>query len=228
MRIDRFGLGDWWPRPQQAAAGALDHLPPDQWPMLAARWLAAGFDSQSLRQFAQLQTGESPASLRADRRSSSRRGGLWAQPVGAGQPVPAEVQRLQRWHRAALDAMELMPEVLRSLGFDPAPARRGVRGPLPERAGYRAARPGRHRLRPVSDAGAYRRGMALECACEPCRTARTGAGARACPVRCKVPGCYLCGRLGLRHAQGDTRDRVAGVRRPRRSSGVDLGRRGPR
>jgi hypothetical protein len=59
MSIDRFGLGDWWPRPKQAAAGALDHLPADQWPMLAAKWLAAGFDSQSLRQLAQLQTGES-------------------------------------------------------------------------------------------------------------------------------------------------------------------------
>jgi hypothetical protein len=122
MRIDRFGLGDWWPRPEQAAAGALDHLPADQWPTLAAKWLAAGFDSQSLRQLAQFQTGESPASLRADRRSSSRRGGGWTQPVGSGQPVPAEVQRLQRRQRAALDARELMPEVMRSIGFDPAPA----------------------------------------------------------------------------------------------------------
>ena len=122
MRIDRFGLGDRWPRPKQAAAGALDHLPPDQWPVLAAKWLAAGFDSPSLRQLAQLQTGESPAGLRADRRGSSRRGGLRAQPAGPGQPVPAEVRRLQRRLGAALDARELMPEVLRSLGFDPAPA----------------------------------------------------------------------------------------------------------
>jgi hypothetical protein len=122
MSIDRFGLGDWWPRPRQAAAGALDHLPPDQWPALAAKWLAAGFDSQSLRQLAQLQTGESPASLRADRRSSSRRGGGWAQLDGPGQPVPVELRRLHRRHRTAADAMELMPEVLRSLGFDPAPA----------------------------------------------------------------------------------------------------------
>jgi hypothetical protein len=122
MRIDRFGLGDRWPRPQQAAAGALDHLPPDQWPMLASKWLAAGFDSQSLRQLAQLQTGESPARLRADRRSSSLRGGGWALLAGPGQPVPAEVRRLQGRQRAAWDAMELMPEVLRSLGFDPAPA----------------------------------------------------------------------------------------------------------
>lgn len=120
MSVDRFGLGHRWPRPKQAAAGALDHLPAHQWPMLAAKWLAAGFDSQSLRQLAQLQTGESPASLRADRHGSSRRGGNWAQPVGL--PLPAEVQRLQRRRRAVLDAMELMPEVLRSLGFDPAPA----------------------------------------------------------------------------------------------------------
>jgi len=54
-KIDRFGLGGWWPRPEQAAAGALDHLPADQWPMLAAKWLAAGFDSPLLRQFAELQ-----------------------------------------------------------------------------------------------------------------------------------------------------------------------------
>lgn len=82
-RIDWFGLRDWWPRPKQAAAGALDHLPPDQWPRLAKKWLAARFDSEPLRQLAQLQTGGSPT---------------------------------------ALDAMKLMPEVLRSLGFDPAPA----------------------------------------------------------------------------------------------------------
>jgi hypothetical protein len=29
MTIDEFGLGDWWPRPAQTAAGALDHLPID-------------------------------------------------------------------------------------------------------------------------------------------------------------------------------------------------------
>ena len=122
MSIDRFGLGGWWPRPEQAAAGALDRLPADQWPMLAARWLAAGFDSPSLRQLAQFQTGDAPASLRVDHRSSSHWGGLRAQPVGRGQPVPPHVQRLQRQHRAARDEMALMPEVLRSLGFDPAPA----------------------------------------------------------------------------------------------------------
>ena len=81
--------------------------------MLTAKWLAAGFDSPSLRQLAQLHTGEIRASLRAGRRSSSRRSDRWS------QPLPAEILRR---HRAALYAMELMPEVLRSIGFDPAPA----------------------------------------------------------------------------------------------------------
>jgi hypothetical protein len=75
-------IGDWWPRPGQAAAGGLDHLPTDQWPSLATKWLAAGFDSESLRQLAQLRSTET---------------------------------------RAALD---LMPEALRSIGFDPATADR--------------------------------------------------------------------------------------------------------
>jgi hypothetical protein len=60
MSINKSGLGDWWPRPDQAAVGGLDHLPADQWPMLTAKWHTAGFDSQSLRQLAQLQSGESP------------------------------------------------------------------------------------------------------------------------------------------------------------------------
>jgi hypothetical protein len=110
MSGDKFGLGDWWPRPQQAATGALDHLPADQWPMLAARWLAAGFDSEPLRRLAQLQIGEFPAGP----------GGDWAAPVG--MPLPVEAQRVQRRFRAVRDAMDLMPEVLRSIGFDPAPA----------------------------------------------------------------------------------------------------------
>lgn len=120
MSVDRFGLGDWWPRPKQAATGALDHLPADQWPMLAAKWLAAGFDSEPLRRLAQLQTRESPASHRTDRRSSAGSGGAWAQRVG--QPLPIEAQRVQRRLRAVHDAVDLMPEVLRSIGFDPVPA----------------------------------------------------------------------------------------------------------
>ena len=49
MNIRQFGPGDWWPRPDQAAAGALDHLPPGQWPGLASKWRAAGFDLEPLR-----------------------------------------------------------------------------------------------------------------------------------------------------------------------------------
>jgi hypothetical protein len=73
-------IGDWWPRPEEAAAGGLDHLPVDQWPSLAAKWLAAGFDSESLRQLAQLRSNGTRA------------------------------------------ALALMPQALRSIGFDPAVA----------------------------------------------------------------------------------------------------------
>ena len=59
QNVDEFGLGDWWPRPDQAACGALDHLPVGQWPMLAAKWLAAGYDSRSLHQLAKLRPAES-------------------------------------------------------------------------------------------------------------------------------------------------------------------------
>ena len=69
-----------WVRPEQAASGALDHVPPDQWPRLAAHWLAAGSDSESLRQLAGLRSGETGP------------------------------------------ALALMPEALRSTGFDPAAA----------------------------------------------------------------------------------------------------------
>jgi len=89
MNIDKFGLEDWWPRPEQAAAGALDYLPADQWPMLAARWLAAGFDSEPLRQFARLQSGESRAGHRTDRRDPLR---LLA---GHRQSLPAQIYRRQ-------------------------------------------------------------------------------------------------------------------------------------
>lgn len=113
MSIDKFGLGGWWPRPGQAAAGALDHLPADQWPMLAARWLAAGFDSEPLRQLAQLQSGGTPARHRTDRRDRRRQVG-WS-----AQEFPEQVHRR---HEAAFTALDLMPKVLRSIGFDPAPA----------------------------------------------------------------------------------------------------------
>ncbi len=115
-KIDRFGLGDWWPRPEQAAAGALDHLPADQWPMLAGEWLAAGFDSPLLRQLAELQV---PG--RDTGPSARSRAGGWMAPRGvvvsgkAGAGIPARFAAMRQ-------ALDLMPEVLRSIGFDPAPA----------------------------------------------------------------------------------------------------------
>lgn len=54
MSVDEFGLGDWWPRPDQAALGALDRVPAGEWPALAALWLAAGYESAALRQLAKL------------------------------------------------------------------------------------------------------------------------------------------------------------------------------
>lgn len=52
-----------WVRPADAAAGVLDDEPLDLWPRLAARWLAAGFDSEPLRQLAGLRCDESHAAL---------------------------------------------------------------------------------------------------------------------------------------------------------------------
>jgi len=109
MSIDKFGLGNWWPRPDQAAVGALDHLPSDQWPMLAAKWLAAGFDSPLLRQLAELRIGRhGPASEAVSR-------GLSIVGSSENDHVSAEF-------RVAFQALDLMPDVLRSIGFDPAPA----------------------------------------------------------------------------------------------------------
>jgi hypothetical protein len=67
-------------RPEQAAAGALDDAPVSLWPRYAAHWLAAGYDSEPLRQLAALRPGKTGA------------------------------------------ALDLLPEALRSIGFDPAPA----------------------------------------------------------------------------------------------------------
>ena len=69
-----------WVRPEQAAAGVLDDVPLEIWPRQAARWLAAGLESEPLRQLAALRPGEITA------------------------------------------ALDLMPEALRSIGFDPAVA----------------------------------------------------------------------------------------------------------
>jgi hypothetical protein len=117
MSVDEFGLGDWWPRPDQAAAGALDHLPSDQWPMLAAKWLAAGFDSPLLRQIAELRTerqGTGPAA-----RDGLRR---WTAPLGLTIAGPDKNAHIAARFRDAFRALDLMPEALRSIGFDPAPA----------------------------------------------------------------------------------------------------------
>ena len=113
MKIDRFGLGAWWPRPEQAAVGGLDHLPADQWPMLAAKWLAAGFDSPLLRQLAELQGRRRDTGLPAEDGLvtwAAPRGLATSDPSGAGVPVQ---------FRVALQAVDLMPEVMRSIGFDP-------------------------------------------------------------------------------------------------------------
>jgi hypothetical protein len=116
VRIDRFGLGDWWPRPDQAAVGGLDHLPADQWPMLAAKWRAAGFDSPLLRQLAELEIP--PFDVGSSARS--RTGGGWAAPRGlvlSDQPGAIHAR-----FAAERQAQDLMPEVMCSIGFDPSPA----------------------------------------------------------------------------------------------------------
>ena len=56
-------IGGRWPHPEQAAVGALDRLSADQWPGLAAHWLAAGFDSEPLRQLAEFQSWEMQAAI---------------------------------------------------------------------------------------------------------------------------------------------------------------------
>jgi hypothetical protein len=117
VSVDEFGLGDSWPRPDQAAAGALDHLPSGQWPVLATRWLAAGFDSPLLRQLAELPTRRRGAGPSA---GDGVRG--WAAPRGLTLGGPSESAHMAEESRAAFRAMDLMPDVLRSIGFDPAPA----------------------------------------------------------------------------------------------------------
>lgn len=110
MSIDKFGLGGWWPRPDQAASGGLDHLPADQWPTLAARWLAAGYDSPLLRQLAELRAGRhgvGPASTAAHPLSTVS---------------PSEYADILAERKVVRQAQELMPEAMRSIGFDPAPA----------------------------------------------------------------------------------------------------------
>jgi hypothetical protein len=117
MRVNQFGLGDWWPRPAQAATGGLDHLPSSQWPELAAKWLAAGFDSPQLRKLAELRAGQHGPGA-----SAGRGGRDWAAPLGVTIVDGSGHDGLPEEIRMALRARSLMPDVLRSIGFDPAPA----------------------------------------------------------------------------------------------------------
>lgn len=118
--VNKFGLGDWWPRPVHAAAGGLDHLPVDQWPMLAAMWLEAGYDSLSLRRLAGLQSGDPPAGHRIDAGDARRQAG------GGFQTrdwlLRSRLGQDHRRRQAASAALDQMPQVLRSIGFDPGPA----------------------------------------------------------------------------------------------------------
>jgi hypothetical protein len=117
MSVGRFGLGDWWPRPDQAAAGALDHLPSDQWPTLAAKWLAAGFDSPLLRQLAELRSGQHGTGPPTEKGPAGR-----TAPLGLTNADPSGNAGVAARFSVAFQVLDLMPEVLRSIGFDPAPA----------------------------------------------------------------------------------------------------------
>jgi hypothetical protein len=116
VKIDRFGLGAWWPRPDQAAAGGLDHLPAGQWPVLAAKWRAAGFDSPLLRQLAELRAGR-----RGSEPSAEDGTAAWAAPSGMSIVGPSGNAVVPASFRVAFQALDLMPEAMRSIGFDPAP-----------------------------------------------------------------------------------------------------------
>ena len=103
--------------PRSGRVGALDHLPADQWPMLAAKWLAAGFDSPLLRQLAELRSWRHDTGLPAE-------DGLvnWTAPAGRRLPARQGTADVPAKFRVALQALDLMPEAMRSIGFDPAPA----------------------------------------------------------------------------------------------------------
>src|SRR5260370_213946 len=120
-----------WVRLEEAAAGALDEVPLELWPHQAARWRAAGFDSEPLRQLAGLRRGEPHA------------------------------------------ALNLMPEAVRSIGFDPAAADKAFT------ARCQAALDIVQRDIDVTGYGQYRMRAHLawggRCRCSRCcRTARTG------------------------------------------------------
>lgn len=72
--------------PAEAAAGGLDLVSVEEWPMLAAWWLAAGFDSELLREFAGLGAADALASR-----------DLMREVLGSiGYPVPVETEFADR------------------------------------------------------------------------------------------------------------------------------------
>jgi hypothetical protein len=85
--------------------------------MLAKGWLAAGFDSRVLRQLADLQAE------REGTRPPARKGQRsWAAPRDPAMAGSSRDAPFQANFRVAPRAMDLMPQALRSIGFDPAPA----------------------------------------------------------------------------------------------------------
>src|SRR5260370_7225388 len=81
--ILEMSIGNRWPRPGQAAVGALDHVPVGDWPGLAGRWLAAGVDPESLRQLPKPRSWGTKAPL------AGRPAGF---PTTASHPPPAAAE----------------------------------------------------------------------------------------------------------------------------------------
>jgi hypothetical protein len=85
--------------------------------MLAAKWLAAGFDSPLLRQLAELRAGRHGTEPSAADGPAS-----WAAPRGLAAAGLSGNARVPAKFTVASQALDLMPEVMRSIGFDPDPA----------------------------------------------------------------------------------------------------------
>jgi hypothetical protein len=85
--------------------------------MLAAKWLAAGFDSSVLRQLAELEAEQQGTEAAASEGLRS-----WAAPRDSGIAGSSDNAHVPAKFRVAVRALDLMPEALRSIGFDPAPA----------------------------------------------------------------------------------------------------------
>jgi hypothetical protein len=86
-------------------------------PTEIGKWLAAGFDSPLLRQLAEL-----PVRRRGTGPSAEDGLAAWAAPRGVAIVGPSGTAGGPAQFRVALQALDLMPEALRSIGFDPAPA----------------------------------------------------------------------------------------------------------